>query len=313
MLRSRIYLGLARISGFLSLAAVMPLVCSQDTLTDRVAVNAVVFNQKPESFALVAAGRRIELIRSHSELKRLSAFARKRGFSGREPGESSLDFAQRAARFVQDLIPHGRESKNHFRWWGFERIMKDVENGQRFWCGTYARLLTVLALSEDIPARSVWMKGHVTSEIYASKLGKWVEVDAMYNHILHYDDRKLSATEIHALVERGRRPNVDSISSAPGLDEPAKPIFSDTVANVYGGGIFKVFDGDINFSSDRAHLILPAMSLTTDALPRGTFFMTRLLRLLVPLLFFAALTSTAFFLRYRWVEVSGHRGHFEAA
>ena len=299
MSKSRTYLALTGVLGLLSLAAAISLLNSEDTLTDRVAVEGKVFDQRPENLALIADGRRLELVRSRPELEQLRSFSRRRGFSAREPGEASLDFALRAATFVQDLIPHGRERKNYFRWWGYERVMEDIGRGETFWCGTYARLLVALALTEDIPARSVWMDGHVTSEIYSSEIDKWVIVDAMYNHLLQVGDRPLSAIEVYESVKRGHNPQVVLISKSPEMDEPVKASFNKIVEGVYRGGIFKVFDGDINFSSDRPHLLLPAISLSTDQLPGGTTLATRVLRPLVLVACILTLCVFAAYLKHR--------------
>jgi hypothetical protein len=291
----------AATAGFSILTAVAGLLLLQsgDTLTDRVAVEQAVFDQRPDRFGLLAGGRRLELIRSASELGSLKAHARSRGLSPPAEGESDLGYSMRAARWIQDVVRHGKERKNYFRGWGFKKVMADIEAGERFWCGTYARLLAALALSEGIPARSVWMKGHVTSEIYSAELDKWVVVDAMYGHTLSSGGQPLSATEVHLLLRSGAIPQVSLISAPGRLDEPVKPIFDEVVAGVYGGGIFRVFDGDINFATDVPRLLLPAMSLSTDVDPGGTSAGTRTLRIALPALALLALLSAGAWLGRR--------------
>ena len=83
------------------------------------------------------------------------------------------------------------------------------------------------------------------------------------------------------------------------MDEPVKASFSEFLEGVYRGGIFKVFDGDINFSSDRSHIILPAMSLSTDRLPGGTTLGTRVLRLFLVLLAILTLCALTAYLKHR--------------
>jgi hypothetical protein len=137
------------------------------------------------------------------------------------------------------------------------------------------------------------MDGHVTSEIFSAEHDKWVVVDAMYDHYMRDGDVPLSAVQVHELLARGGRPHVMALSTAAAGDESEKAEFDQTLARVYGGGVFMVYDGDLYFSTDRPNLVLRAINLSTDMMPHATSPAIRLLRLFIYLSIAASLGSAA--------------------
>lgn len=291
----------AVVTAVLAVSSAVCLKLSQDTLTRRMAVDESVFDQTPHRFLLDAGGGVVLNLKGpDSELALLRRMSRSEGFRPKGSNETSFDFALRAATFTQTKIPHGDpESKFFFRTWGFEKVLQEIDRGEKFWCGTYARFLAVMALSENIPARSVWMRGHVTSEIHSSELGKWIMVDANYNHFMTHKGMPLSVLEIRNVLRKGLVPTVVRINTADNLDEASIQAVTDGVVSWYLGPTFKIFDGDINFESDWPHLILPAMSLSTPGLPGGTSWLTRAMRIFFPLNL-AALLLISIYGWYTW-------------
>lgn len=126
-----------------------------------------------------------------------------------------------------------------------------VESSDRFMkiCSEYAKLLTVIAQCNGVPARVVWMDGHTTSELFFPGLG-WLHADA-YGNIAFVDENGslISLMEFRALRGRGKVVPLD--------DSGHRPDFSvqfEKVRHVYeGNDLYMVLSGRSLFSYPAHH------------------------------------------------------------
>lgn len=264
------------------LLSTISVVLSQETLTERVAVDARTFDQEPRDMRLIAAGREIALGADEPELVWLRDWVGAHGFAPRSEGESDLDFALRAARFVQATLKFGGGEVMSLRRWTPHRIIEQAEEGEHFYCDSYARLLASMLVAHNVPARAVFMDGHVTSEVWGSHRRHWVMVDAMYNMTARADGEPLSVVQMRERLKHHLPIEVVSISDPATIDEPSRTTSAGDALAAFKRGMFAVFDSEVEFASASQHLLLPVMNLRTPDVPGGTTEWVRLLRWAAP-------------------------------
>lgn len=257
-------------------------VLSNESLTERVAVDARTFDQEPRGMRLRAGAWEIGLGAGEPELDWLRDWAGTHGFEPRETGETDVDFALRAARFVQATLQIGGGEVSSLRRWTPRRIIERAGAGEHFYCDSYARLLASLLVAHRVPARAVWMDGHVTSEVWGPRRRHWVLVDAMYNMTAQGDGKPLSVMMLRDRLKRRLPVEVVSISDPASVDEPSRAVMPAEAIAVFTRGMFAVFDSEVEFASATQHLFLPVMSLKTRDMPEGTTQWVRLLRWAAP-------------------------------
>jgi len=263
------------------LLATVPVLLSDESLADRVAVDEATFNQVPRNLSIRAGDTVVELQGPGEEIAALRARLAEHGFPTKGE-ESSLEFALRAARFVQSTLRFGQGRINQFRGWGPARILDAAAAGEHFYCDSYARLLSDIVLTGGVAARPVWMEGHVTSEIYSPEDRKWVLVDAMYNFYATEGGVPLSVTEIRRSLLSGRRFDLEPISDPARIDEPSRSHFEHKERLIFGGSQFSVFDSAVSFTAGHMRILVPAISLATPRWHEGSSPAVRALRLLAP-------------------------------
>lgn len=265
------------------LLSAVSVVLSQESLTERVAVDESTFDQEPRGMHLRAGAWQIGLGADEPELTWLHDWVTAHGFAPRAEGETDLHVALRAARFVQATLQFGGGEVSSLRRWTPRRIIERAEAGERFFCDSYARLLVAILVAEKIPARAVWMDGHVTSEVWGSRRHHhWVMVDAMYNVTARGDGEALSVMQLRDRLGRGLPVEVVSISDPAAVDEPSRARLDDDPRSAFRRGKFLVFDSEVEFASATQHLFLPVMSLRTADMPEGTLAWVRVLRWAAP-------------------------------
>lgn len=264
------------------LMCTISVVLSNETLTERVAVDELTFDQEPRGMRLSAGAREIGLGGDASELDWLLGWAGEHGFAPRAEGESDVDLALRTARFVQATLQFGGGEITSLRHWTPHRIIELVGAGEHFFCDSYARLLVSLMVAQKVPARAVWMDGHVTSEIWSADLKRWVLVDAMYNMTVRAEGLPMSIMQMRDRLRHRLPVEVVSISEPADLDEPSRTSITGDTRAVFMRGMFAVFDSEVEFASASQHLFLPVMSLATPEMPEGTTRTVRLQRWAAP-------------------------------
>ncbi|HUD71547.1 MAG TPA: hypothetical protein VMQ62_06255, partial [Dongiaceae bacterium] len=257
-------------------------VLSQETLTERVAVDERTFDQEPRAMRLRAGAWEIGLGADEPELDWLRDWVAAHGFAPRAADESDLDFALRSARFVQATLQFGGGEISSVRRWSPRLLIERAEQGERFFCDSYARLLASMLVSHQVPARAVWMDGHVTSEVWIAALHRWVLVDAMYNMTARGDDGPLSVMQLRERLKHHQPVAVEPISDPTSIDEPSRTSLDGDPHSVFLRGMFAVIDSEVEFASASQHVFLPIMSLKTPDMPEGTMPWVRLMRWAAP-------------------------------
>lgn len=264
------------------LLCTVSVVLSNETLTERVAVDEATFDQEPHGMFLRAGAWEIGLGADQAELEWVRDYAVAHGFVLRAPDETDFDVALRVAQWVQGTLQFGGGEVWPLRSWTPHRIIEHAEEGEHFFCDSYARLVAALLVSQKVPARAVWMDGHVTSEVWRSRRQRWVLVDAMYNMTAWADGEPLSVMGIRDRIRHKQPIEVRSISDPATLDEPSRTTLAGDNGAVFRRGMFAVFDSEVEFASASQHLLLPVMSLRTADMPEGTTGWVRLLRWAAP-------------------------------
>lgn len=263
------------------LLALVPVLLSEESLSERVAVDEATFNQEPRDLSLRAGGTVVDLQGPREEIAWLKGWLTDHGFPTRGE-ESSRAFALRAARFVQATLRFGQGSTSTFRSWGPGQILDAAAAGEHFYCDSYARLLSDIVLTGGVAARPIWMDGHVTTEFYSTEDGKWVLVDAMYNFHVTDDGTPLSVTEIRRCLLTGRRVDLTPIADPATLDEPSRSRLEGKDRAIFGGTQFIVFDSAVSFTTGHTHIIMPALSLVTPGWPESSSRAVAALRVAAP-------------------------------
>jgi hypothetical protein len=264
------------------LLSTISVVLSQETLTERVAVDERTFDQEPHAMRLRAGAWEIGLGADEPELDWLRDWVAAHGFAPRAADETDLDFALRTARFVQATLQFGGGEISSLRSWSPRLIIERAEAGERFFCDSYARLLASILVSHQVPARAVWMDGHVTSEVWIAALHRWVLVDAMYNMTARGDGEPLSVMQLRDRLKHGLPVEVMPINDPSTIDEPSRVSLEGDPRSVFLRGMFAVIDSEVEFASASQHFFLPIMSLKTKDMPEGTMPWVRLLRWAAP-------------------------------
>lgn len=264
------------------LMCTISVVLSNETLTERVAVDERTFDQEPRGMRLRAGAWELGLDGEQSEMDWLLDWARQHGLAARAEGETDVDLALRTARFVQATLQFGGGEISSLRHWTPHRIVELVGEGEHFFCDSYARLLVSLMVAQRVPARAVWMDGHVTSEIWSAQLKRWVLVDAMYNMTVRAEGGPMSIMQMRDRLRHKQPVQAVSISDPASVDEPSRTSITGDTRAIFTRGMFAVFDSEVEFASVSQHLFLPVMSLATPEMPEGTTRTIRLQRWAAP-------------------------------
>jgi hypothetical protein len=266
------------------LVAALPVIFSDESLTGRVVADEKTFNQEPRDMRLQAGGIAVELAGPPQEVAWLAGWLTQNGFPPRVPQETSRDFALRAARFVQQTLTFGPGGPNHFRGWGSQLVLEGASAGEHFYCDSYARLLADIVQTGGLAARSVWMTGHVTAEVYIPEDHQWMVVDPMLNFFATDNGRPLSVTGIRKHLLSGRSMRLHPISDAAAIDEPSRSRLGHHDHASFGGSEFTVYDSAISFNRGQGRIVTPAISLSTPGEREGSSFAIALLRVIAPAL-----------------------------
>lgn len=79
------------------------------------------------------------------------------------------------------------------------------QNGRQYFalCSDYARLMNAVLQAAEIPARIIWMEGHVVVEYFNTEIDQWVFVDPHFGLIANSaDGNPLSIAQLVYAVER---------------------------------------------------------------------------------------------------------------
>jgi len=174
-------------------------------------------------------------------------------------GDAGLADVRADIAWVRDLLSVGDDF--HTDIWWLRDIVLARQEGRRFMCDTYSRALANIALRQDMPARIVLLDGHITSEIFLPRLGRWVFADALYDFIaMTPEGRPLSILDTVRRLRAGDRVLWKSVTGVVGDDDALGARNRARLEDMLRNGRFTVCDGEYGFGRltrrDRARDLL---------------------------------------------------------
>jgi hypothetical protein len=153
-------------------------------------------------------------------------------------GGGPLDVAEvaRMADFVRDRVPHGRTSVDPDRLQLIE-LLDRAERGERYLCGTVARMLVEMVQAGGGHGRLVRLGGHVVAEFWSPRWRKWVLVDPDTN--VRFESPTgvpLSVLEVHDIARRGAREELVAIAGTSPNTLFSEELLDRQLRDYYAGG-----------------------------------------------------------------------------
>ncbi len=116
--------------------------------------------------------------------------------------KSDFDKAIAIRRWVRNRIKFGKPESDSD--WNPIKILKDADEGKRFFCDEYAAVFAVSSYSAGLFSRVIHVKsskgkGHFLNEVWLKEYNKWAIMDALFNCTVVNTENMVpaSALEIH--------------------------------------------------------------------------------------------------------------------